>query len=177
MPQITVTVDGKEITTDGSIIKDIIRNNRIIAARVNGNTVDLAFPLADGLAIETIDMDSEEGVHIIRHSTSHIMAEAVKMLFPDAKPTIGPSTEDGFYYDFDRDETFSSEDLEKIEKKMEELVKQDAPFVRKELGREEAISFFKEKGEPYKVEIINDLGDETCSPSSPRSLMISTLYG
>ncbi len=160
MPQITVTVDGNDITTDGSTIQDIIRNKRIVAARVNGNLVDLSTPLSDGQTIETIDMDSEDGVHLIRHSTSHVMAEAVKLLFPDAKPTIGPSTEDGFYYDFDRDETFSTEDLEKIEKKMQELIDQDDPFVRKEMNKEDAISFFKEKGEPYKVEIISDLGDE-----------------
>ncbi|HHO75740.1 MAG TPA: threonine--tRNA ligase [Deltaproteobacteria bacterium] len=160
MPQITVTVDGKAIATDESTIKDIIKNKRTIAARVNGNLVDLSFPLADGLAIETIDMESDEGVHLIRHSTSHIMAEAVKLLFPDARPTIGPSTQDGFYYDFDRDDSFSLEDLEKIEKKMQELIELDAPFVRKEMKKDEAVSFFKEKDEPYKVEIINDLGDE-----------------
>jgi len=160
MPQITVTVDGNDITTDGSTIKDVIKNKKVVAARVNGNLVDLSTPLSEGQTIETIDMDSEDGVHLIRHSTSHVMAEAVKLLFPDAKPTIGPSTEDGFYYDFDRDETFSAEDLEKIEKKMQELINQDDPFLRKEMSREDAISFFKEKGEPYKVEIISDLGDE-----------------
>jgi len=160
MPQITVTVDGRDITTEGSTIKDVIKNKRVVAARVNGDLVDLSSPLSDGQTIETIDLDSDDGVHQVRHSTSHVMAEAVKLLFPDAKPTIGPSTEDGFYYDFDRDETFSSEDLEKIEKKMQELIDQDAPFLRKEMSKEEAISFFKDKGEPYKVEIISDLGDD-----------------
>ncbi len=87
------------------------------------------------------------------------MAEAVKALFPDAKPTIGPATEDGFYYDFDRDEPFSSEDLAAIEEKMAELVKADEPFVRRELPASEAKKFFSDKGEPYKVEIIEDLGD------------------
>jgi len=160
MSQITVTVDGNDIATDGSTIKDVIKNKRVIAARVNGEFVDLSTPLSEGQTIETINMDSDDGVHLIRHSTSHVMAEAVKLLFPDAKPTIGPSTEDGFYYDFDRDETFSSEDLEKIEKKMQELIAQDQPFERKEMSREEAVSFFKDKGEPYKVEIISDLGDD-----------------
>ncbi len=160
MPQITVTVDGNTATTEGTIIRDVIKNKRVVAARVNGDLVDLSAPLSDGQAIETIDLDSDEGVHIIRHSTSHVMAEAVKLLFPDARPTIGPSTEDGFYYDFDRAETFSSEDLEKIEKKMEELVSQDLPFIRKEMTSQDAISFFREKGEPYKVEIISDLGDD-----------------
>jgi threonyl-tRNA synthetase len=160
MPQITVTVDGNDITTDGSTIKDVIKNKRVVAARVNGNLVDLSTPLSNGQTIETVDLDSEDGVGLVRHSTSHVMAEAVKLLFPDAKPTIGPSTEDGFYYDFDRDETFSTEDLEKIEKKMQELIDQDDPFLRKEMSREDAISFFKDKGEPYKVEIISDLGDD-----------------
>jgi threonyl-tRNA synthetase len=160
MPQITVTVDGKSISTDESTIKDIVQNKRVIAARLDGNLVDLSSAISDGQSIETVDMDSEDGIHLIRHSTSHVMAEAVKLLFPDAKPTIGPSTEDGFYYDFDRGDTFSSEDLEKIKKKMEELIAEDAPFIRKEMNKQNAIDYFKEKGEPYKVEIIKDLGDD-----------------
>jgi threonyl-tRNA synthetase len=160
MPQITVTVDGKSVSADGSSIKDVIKNKRVVAARLDGNLVDLSSPVSDGQSIETVDMDSEEGVHLIRHSTSHVMAEAVKLLFPDAKPTIGPSTEDGFYYDFDRGDTFSSEDLEKIEKKMAELIAGDAPFIRKEMSKQDAIEYFKEKGEPYKVEIIKDLDDD-----------------
>ncbi|MGC9325620.1 MAG: threonine--tRNA ligase [Desulfomonilia bacterium] len=165
MSEMNVTVDGKSVSTGGSIILDVVKDRNVVAARINGDLVDLSAPLADGMSIETVRMNTPEGNDIIRHSTSHIMAEAVKLLFPDAKPTIGPSTEDGFYYDFDRQETFSAEDLEKIEKKMEELVQEDAPFVRTEMKKEEAREFFKERGEPYKVEIIDDLDDDVQSVS------------
>ncbi len=165
MSQHTVTVDGKSISTDGSFIRDVIRDKRAVAARIDGRLVDLGTPLAEGQDIATVPADSEEGVHIIRHSAAHVMAEAVKQLFPDAKPTIGPATEDGFYYDFDLGQSFTPEDLEKIEKKMEELVKADLPFIRKDMDRQEAIAFFREKGEPYKVEIIQDMDDEVCDVS------------
>ena len=153
MPQRTVTVDGKSVSTDGSIIRDVIRDKRAVAVRIDGIPADLSAPLAEGQNIQTVSADSDEGIHIIRHSAAHVMAEAVKQLFPDAKPTIGPATEDGFYYDFDRDESFTPEDLEKIEKKMEELVKADLPFTRKIMSRQEAETFFEKKGEPYKAEI------------------------
>ena len=160
-----VTVDGKAIAAEGSVLKDVVRNRRAVAARVDGVLVDLSAPLTDGQAVETVDMDSKEGLAIIRHSASHVMAEAVKQLFPGAKPTIGPSTGDGYYYDFDYGQSFSPEDLEKIEKKMEEIAKEDQPFVRREVSREEAIDIFTKMGEPYKVEIVNDLpaGVETVS--------------
>ncbi|MGD0821892.1 MAG: threonine--tRNA ligase [Desulfomonilia bacterium] len=160
MPEITVIVDGKAIPTGALTIRDVIKDKRVIAARVGGILVDLSTLLADGLTIETISADSPAGVGLLRHSTAHVMAEAVKLLFPDARPTIGPSTEDGFYYDFDREAPFSSEDLAKIEEKMGELVKQDTAFIRRELPKNKARAFFEEKGEPYKVEIIDDLGDD-----------------
>ncbi|HOS96591.1 MAG TPA: threonine--tRNA ligase [Deltaproteobacteria bacterium] len=159
MPELNVTVDGKPVAANASTIRDVIRDKRAIAARVDGVLRDLAAPLTEGMTIETITPDSKEGLDLLRHSTAHVMAEAVKILFPDAKPTIGPATEDGFYYDFDRDEPFSSEDLERIEEKMAELVKADAPFVRREMPAAEAKRFFADKGEPYKVEIIDDLGE------------------
>ncbi|MCK9263900.1 MAG: threonine--tRNA ligase [Desulfomonilia bacterium] len=165
MSQRTVTVDGKSISTDGSIIRDVVRDKRAVAARIDGQLVDLGAPLAEGQDIATVPADSDEGVHIIRHSAAHVMAEAVKQLFPDAKPTIGPATEDGFYYDFDREASFTPEDLEKIEQKMEELVKADLPFIRKDMSRQEAMAFFRERGEPYKVEIIQDMDDEVCDVS------------
>jgi threonyl-tRNA synthetase len=159
MPELNVTVDGKQVAASASTIRDVIRDKRAIAAKVDGVPRDLATPIADGMTIEIITPDSKEGLDLLRHSTAHVMAEAVKILFPDAKPTIGPATEDGFYYDFDRDEPFSSEDLTHIEEKMAELVKADAPFVRREMSASEAKRFFAEKGEPYKVEIISDLGE------------------
>jgi len=158
-------VDGKSVSTDGSIIRDVIRDKRAVAVRIDGIPADLSAPLAEGQNIQTVSADSDEGIHIIRHSAAHVMAEAVKQLFPDAKPTIGPATEDGFYYDFDRDESFTPEDLEKIEKKMEELVKADLPFTRKIMSRQEAETFFEKKGEPYKAEIIRDMDDDVCDVS------------
>ena len=158
MPEITVTVDGKPVSTGGATIRDLIADKRVIAARVNGVLSDLSAPLIDGQSIEAVPPDSAEGVQILRHSAAHVMAEAVKLLFPDAKPTIGPATDEGFYYDFDRDEPFSSEDLSKIEEKMKELVRGNTPFIRREISADEAKALFEKKGEPYKVEIINDLG-------------------
>jgi len=165
MPEITVTVDGKPVSTGGATIRDLIADKRVIAARVNGVLADLSSPLATGQTIETVRPDSPEGIQILRHSTSHLMAEAVKILYPNTKPTIGPSTEEGFYYDFDREEPFSSEDLAKIEEKMNELVKENAPFIRKEMKKADAVAYFEQKGEPYKVEIIKDLGDDVDSVS------------
>jgi threonyl-tRNA synthetase len=163
MPQ--VTVDGKPTASEGSVLKDVIRNKRAVAARVDGVLMDLSAPLKDGQVIETIDPDSAAGLSIIRHSASHIMAEAVKQLFANAKPTIGPSTEDGYYYDFDYDQSFSPEDLEKIEAKMGEIVKEDQPFIRKEVSRDKAVEIFTQRGEPYKVEIINDLDADVTTVS------------
>lgn len=160
MSELTITVDGKPASTTGSAARDVIPDKRALAARINGVPVDLSTPLADGMVIETIRPDSPEALQILRHSASHLMAEAVKLLFPDARPTIGPATEDGYYYDFDRNEPFSSEDLAKIEEKMNELAAANAPFIRKEMKKADAVAFFEQKGEPYKVEIINDLGDD-----------------
>ncbi len=165
MPEITVTVNGKAKSAEASTVRDVIKDKRAIAAHLDGVLVDLAAPVKDGQIIETVPADTKEGLNLIRHSTAHIMAEAVKLLYPDAKPTIGPSTEDGFYYDFDRSEPFSTEDLAKIEEKMAELVKGDTPFTRKEMAKDEARTLFKEKGEPYKVEIIDDLGDDVSTVS------------
>jgi threonyl-tRNA synthetase len=165
MPEVTVTVNGKPTTAEASTIKDIVKDKRAIAALVDGVMLDLTAPVRGGQVIETVLADTPAGTNLLRHSTAHIMAEAVKLLFPDARPTIGPSTEDGFYYDFDRSEPFSSEDLIKIEEKMAELVKGDTPFIRKEMPKDEARTLFKEKGEPYKVEIIDDLGDDVSTVS------------
>ena len=150
MPEITVIVDGKAIPTGASTIRDVIKDKRVIAARVGGILVDLSTSLADGITIETISADCPEGVGLLRHSTAHVMAEAVKFLFPDARPTIGPSTEDGFYYDFDREEPFSSEDLAKIEEKMSELVKQDTAFIRRELPKRKRGPSLKKRVSPIR---------------------------
>jgi threonyl-tRNA synthetase len=133
-----------------------------IAGKVNGILTDLSSPLPEGATgVEWITPATPEGVEIIRHSTAHVMAAAVKLLFPEARITIGPAIENGFYYDFDVDTPFTSEDLLRIEEKMAELVKADLPFVRDELGKEAARSLFP--GEPYKVELIADIPDASVS--------------
>jgi len=132
----------------------------VVAARVNGRAVDLAFSLEEDATLEPILVDSKEGLDILRHSTSHVMAQAVQDVFAGAKVAIGPSIEDGFYYDFEYDTTFSPEDMERIERRMAEIVANDFPFVRRELSREEAMEFFQAKGETYKVELIRDLPED-----------------
>ena len=134
-----------------------------IAGKIDGSLVDLNTPLADGAKVEIVTEKSPEALTIIRHSTSHLMAQAVKALFPQAKVTIGPAIETGFYYDFDVDHPFTPEDLEKIEEKMRELAKADLKIERRELSGADAIALFRGMGEDYKVELIEDLGAETVS--------------
>jgi threonyl-tRNA synthetase len=139
------------------------RLDRVVAVKVNGEARDLSSPIDSQAEVEPVYLDSEEGLEILRHSTSHVMAMAVKELFPGVKVTIGPSIENGFYYDFDYKRPFKEEDLPKIEERMEELVKADLPFSRQEMTSLEAIDFFKKEGEDYKVELIEDLGAEKVS--------------
>ena len=130
-----------------------------LAVKIDGVARDLSTPLTQDCAVELMTFSSEGGAEIYRHSASHLMAQAVKQLFPEAKVAIGPAVDDGFYYDFDIDHPFTPEDLEKIERKMAELVKADTPFVRHEVTKDDAIRFFSERGEQYKVEILRDLPD------------------
>jgi threonyl-tRNA synthetase len=134
-----------------------------LAGQVNGELVDLSAPLTDGATVAIITEKSPEALDIIRHSTSHLMAQAVKELFPAAKVTIGPSVENGFYYDFDVDTPFTPEDLERIEKRMAELAVAGQELTRKVLPAAEAIAFFEKMGEPYKKELIEDIGAEQVS--------------
>lgn len=134
-----------------------------MAGKVNGQLVDLSSQLMDGDCVEIITEKSAEALEIIRHSTSHLMAQAVKELFPQAKVTIGPAIETGFYYDFDVERPFTPEDLERIEIKMTELAAADQKIVRKEMSSADAVSMFEKMAEPYKTELINDLGVEQVS--------------
>jgi threonyl-tRNA synthetase len=134
-----------------------------LAARLDGEVVDLSFLLGKDCALEPVTFDSREGREVLRHSASHVMASAVKELFPDVKLAIGPATEDGFYYDFEKAEPFTPEDLRAIEKKMRELVKADLPFEKVEFTRSEAIDHFHEAGESFKVEILDEIPDGTVS--------------
>ncbi|SPD74761.1 threonyl-tRNA synthetase [uncultured Desulfobacterium sp.] len=158
-----------EIQAEAMTALDALRHlkakaiDRVIAVKVNGTACDLSYNIATQAVLEPIYMDSKEGLEILRHSTSHVMAMAVKELFPEAKVTIGPAIQDGFYYDFDYERPFKEEDLPKIEEKMEEIIKADLFYVRKDMSSQKAIDFFKSLGEQYKVELIQDLGAETVS--------------
>ena len=126
------------------------------AGEVDGKVEDLRTILDKDCELNIITANDPEGLHVIRHTASHVLAEAVKNLFPNAKVTIGPAIEDGFYYDFDA-EPFSREDLDKIEAEMKKIIKEGKEITRFTLPREEAIKFMQEKGEPFKVELIEDL--------------------
>jgi threonyl-tRNA synthetase len=128
-----------------------------VAAQVDGALLDLSRTLEKDAAISFISVHSKKGLEILRHSASHVMAQAVKELFPTVKLTFGPYTENGFYYDFDYDRTFTTQDLEMIEKRMAEIVAKDEPFIRREVSKEEAINKFQEMGETYKVEHLEEL--------------------
>lgn len=127
---------------------------RAVAIRVNGAQYDLTRPITTDAAIELIMRDSEEGLEILRHDAAHVIAEAVKELFPETQVTIGPAIENGFYYDFHRPTSFTPEDLITIEKRMAEIVDRDEPITREEISREDAIALFKSMGEHFKVEIV-----------------------
>ena len=139
------------------------QGGEIVAAKINGRSVDLNTPLTKDSKIEGISIHSPEGLEILRHTTSHLMAQAVKELYPEVRVTIGPAIADGFYYDFDYSRPFTPEDLAKIEEKMRALAKEDIPIVRMEKSKGDAITFFDKMGENYKVEIIRELPEESVS--------------
>ena len=132
-----------------------------IAARVGGAVLDLSMPAPEDGSAGWVTAADPEGLEVLRHSTAHVMAAAVKDLFPDAKISIGPAIENGFYYDFDVETPFTPEDLARIELKMAEIVRADLPFVREEVSREEARGRFR--GEPYKEELLSEIPDERVS--------------
>lgn len=140
----------------GSIAKSLEKKG--IAAKWNGEMIDYTRPLTEDGKLEIITEDDEEGLEVLRHSAAHIMAQAIKRLHPDVHFGVGPTIENGFYYDTDMEEQLTEADLPAIEKEMMEIVKSNYPFERKELSREEALDLFKD--DPYKVELINDLPED-----------------
>ena len=143
-----------------SISNSLVKKS--VAAKVDGELKDMSYVLDHDAKVEFVTSDTEEGEEIIRHSAAHLMAQAVVRLFPGTKVTIGPAIENGFYYDFDSEEQFTPEDLEKIEAEMKKIAKEDLKIERVMMSRDEAIKHFEELGEIYKVEIIKDIakGDE-----------------
>ena len=146
----------------GTPVLDVLKaaavlNNQVLAAQVDDQVVDLARPLAQDCTVGAVAADSPEGLEVLRHSTAHLMAQAVKRLFPETQITIGPVISDGFYYDFKRDQPFTPEDLEKIETVMKEIAKANFPVRREELSKADAIHLFREMGEDFKAEIIDGI--------------------
>ncbi len=134
----------------------------VVAVKLDGKGRDLSAPVEEG-EITPVYIDSDEGLTVLRHTTAHVMAQAVKELFPEAKITIGPAIESGFYYDFDYGPGFAEEDLPRIEKKMQEIIDKDIPVNRRELPKAEAIDLFRKKSEDFKVELINEIPDDEVS--------------
>ncbi len=131
-----------------------------VAALFNGEVTDLSCPIDRDGSLELLEFDDPRGASVYRHSSAHVMAQAVKRLWPDTKLAIGPAIDKGFYYDFDGEHTFTPDDFAAIEAEMNKIVKEDLPIIRRELPRDEAIKFFEEQGEDYKVELIRDLPED-----------------
>ena len=131
-----------------------------LLAVVDGQNKDLSDKLSHDASVEFVVPESEEGLHAIRHTAAHVMAQAIQHLFPDVKFAIGPAIANGFYYDLDSEHVFTPEDLAAIEKEMAKIIKANIPLVRAEIPRAEALKMFEEKNEKYKVELINDLPED-----------------
>jgi threonyl-tRNA synthetase len=170
MPAITLP-DGSVRRFDGAVTGTTVAEaigpglaRAALAMKRDGKLVDLATPIADDASLVFITRRDPDALDLIRHDAAHVLAEAVQALYPGTQVTIGPSIENGFYYDFARNEPFTPEDFPAIEAKMREIVARNSAFVREEWNREAAIAFFEARGEKYKAELIRDLpGDEIIS--------------
>ena len=149
-------------TTLGEAVKKLSNSlaKKVLAANVNGELTDLREELVDGSEVAFLTFEEDGGKHTLRHTASHVMAQAVKRLWPEAKLAIGPAIDKGFYYDIDMEHTLTPEDLGKIEKEMSRIVKENLPITKSVMSRQEAIEFFKSKNEDYKVELIEDLPED-----------------
>ena len=149
-------------TTLGGAVKKLSNSlaKKVLAANVNGELTDLREELVDGSEVAFLTFEEDGGKHTLRHTASHIMAQAVKRLWPEVKLAIGPAIDKGFYYDIDMEHTLTPEDLTKIEKEMSRIVKENLPITKSVMSRQEAIEFFKSKNEDYKVELIEDLPED-----------------
>ena len=149
-------------TTLGEAVKQLSNSlaKKVLAANVNGELTDLREELVDGSEVAFLTFEDDGGKHTLRHTASHILAQAVKRLWPEAKLAIGPAIDKGFYYDIDMEHTLTPEDLGKIEKEMSRIVKENLPITKSVMSRQEAIEFFKSKNEDYKVELIQDLPED-----------------
>src|SRR5438445_10712901 len=160
MPNLRLA-DGHVLSFSGPVIRADVAQaigaglaRAALAGKVNGKLVDMSHRIENDAELAIVTERDEEGVQILRHSTAHLLAYAVKELFPDAQVTIGPVIENGFYYDFSFKRPFTPEDLAAIEKRMAELAKKDLPVTREEWKRDDAVKFFTSVGEKYKAQII-----------------------
>lgn len=159
--------DGKEKEFESAVsladaakaISNSLGKNALVA-KVDGELTDLRDPIVDGAEVEFFTKEDPEGLFTLRHTASHVMAQAIQHLFPGVKFAIGPAIDDGFYYDLDSDHVFSQEDFAAIEKEMSKIAKENIPLVKKVLPRDEALQYFKDKGQDYKVMLIEDLPEE-----------------
>ena len=159
--------DGKEKEFESAVsladaakaISNSLGKNALVA-KVNGELTDLRDSIVDGAEVEFFTKEDPEGLFTLRHTVSHVMAQAIQHLFPGVKFAIGPAIDDGFYYDLDSDHVFSQEDFAAIEKEMSKIAKENIPLVKKVLPRDEALQYFKDKGQDYKVMLIEDLPEE-----------------
>ncbi len=159
--------DGKEKEFESAVsLADVAKaisnslGKNALVAKVNGELTDLRDPIVDGAEVEFFTKEDPEGLFTLRHTASHVMAQAIQHLFPGVKFAIGPAIDDGFYYDLDSDHVFSQEDFAAIEKEMAKIAKENIPLVKKVLPRDEALQYFKDKGQDYKVMLIEDLPEE-----------------
>ncbi|HIJ68767.1 MAG TPA: threonine--tRNA ligase, partial [Deltaproteobacteria bacterium] len=166
--QISLPGGGNQTVPKGTTVSEILgkmgqSGDGWIAAKLNGQLVDLTRRVEEDAVLEGVGADSPTALEILRHSAAHIMAQAVRSIFPEARVAIGPAIENGFYYDFDVARPFTQEDLEKIEAKMREITSQKLPFSRRDVPREEAIGLFSRVGEKYKVELLEGFTDPVVS--------------
>ncbi|MBI5888383.1 MAG: threonine--tRNA ligase [Deltaproteobacteria bacterium] len=168
MPKIIFPDNTEAVVSEGTTFLDAIKGHNkellknAVAVNVNGEIKDLKGIItgaSDSIRLLPVTLDSKEGAEVCRHGAAHVMAEAVKSLYPNVKIAIGPAIEDGFYYDFDTEKPFTPEDLEKIEAKMSEIIKGDFPFIRETISKKEALDLFGNMGEVYKTELISELAD------------------
>jgi len=167
---VRVVLDGeeKEEAASGITIRDFLLSQNpekadlALAARLNGRLVDLSAPLEEG-ELSMVTWDDEEGKEIYRHTASHVMAHAVMELFPSTRLAVGPSIAEGFYYDFDLERSLAPEDLEAIQRRMEDIVARDLPLVREVWSKEEALAFFRGRGQDYKVELLEEIEEDEVS--------------
>lgn len=166
MAELILKDGSKKVFADGISLAEAVKQlsnslaKRVLVAKVNGEVTDLREPITDGSTVEFLTFDDQAGKDTLRHTASHVMAQAIQHLFPGVKFAIGPSIENGFYYDLDTEHRFTQEDFPAIEAEMAKIVKENLPLTKEVVSREDALKLFKEAGQDYKVELIQDLPED-----------------